>query len=219
MKTVSTSSLARLPILGRIQSAPSELSGSSSTAWPYAPDRRSLPAQRVPPDTKLSKSVRQTVSASPAPIALEPRPGSVVAGVDRVPGPNEQIDLGVGSGRVAQVGESDMLPTGRVGLGSSNASTPCRSRCRSPAAAMGPACGCTRCSAARSWFRPLCSNASDRSPWPAQSGSETPNAKRTWIPAPVFLIEHPTAGVLLVDTGVHPRAAHHHRRCAAGHRA
>ena len=35
-------------------------------------------------------------------------------------------------------------------------------------------------------------------------GVGVPKSKRVWIPAPAFLIEHPGAGPLLVDTGLHP---------------
>ena len=37
-------------------------------------------------------------------------------------------------------------------------------------------------------------------------GAGVPKARRRWIPAPAFLIEHPGAGALLVDTGLHPDA-------------
>ncbi len=36
-------------------------------------------------------------------------------------------------------------------------------------------------------------------------------ARRIWIPAPVFLIEHPSAGPVLIDTGLHPQAAENPR--------
>lgn len=35
-------------------------------------------------------------------------------------------------------------------------------------------------------------------------GLGVPKSRRAWIPAPAFLIEHPGAGPLLVDTGLHP---------------
>ncbi|MGI8922298.1 MAG: N-acyl homoserine lactonase family protein [Solirubrobacteraceae bacterium] len=37
-------------------------------------------------------------------------------------------------------------------------------------------------------------------------GIATRKSERVWIPAPVFLIEHPSAAPLLVDTGLHPDA-------------
>lgn len=43
-------------------------------------------------------------------------------------------------------------------------------------------------------------------------GVGLPKSRRVWIPAPVFLIEHPGAGGILVDTGVHPRAPLEPRR-------
>jgi N-acyl homoserine lactone hydrolase len=35
-------------------------------------------------------------------------------------------------------------------------------------------------------------------------GVGTPRSDWPWVPCPVFLIRHPTAGTLLVDTGLHP---------------
>jgi glyoxylase-like metal-dependent hydrolase (beta-lactamase superfamily II) len=37
-------------------------------------------------------------------------------------------------------------------------------------------------------------------------GVGVPRSEREWIPVPAFLIEHPSAGPLLVDTGLHPAA-------------
>jgi len=37
-------------------------------------------------------------------------------------------------------------------------------------------------------------------------GLGTPKSKRIWIPAPAFLVEHPSAGAVLIDTGLHPQA-------------
>lgn len=37
-------------------------------------------------------------------------------------------------------------------------------------------------------------------------GIGVPDSSWKWIPVPAFLIEHPGAGLLLVDTGLHPRA-------------
>lgn len=34
-------------------------------------------------------------------------------------------------------------------------------------------------------------------------GLTTPRSRWTWVPVPVFLVEHPTAGRLLIDTGFH----------------
>ncbi len=39
-------------------------------------------------------------------------------------------------------------------------------------------------------------------------GVGVPKSRWSWIPAPVFLVEHPEAGAVLVDTGIHPGAAH-----------
>jgi glyoxylase-like metal-dependent hydrolase (beta-lactamase superfamily II) len=35
----------------------------------------------------------------------------------------------------------------------------------------------------------------------------TPRRKRIWIPIPAFLVEHPSAGPVLIDTGMHPSVA------------
>jgi N-acyl homoserine lactone hydrolase len=50
------------------------------------------------------------------------------------------------------------------------------------------------------------------------SGVLTPKRKWTWVPIPCFLVEHPTAGPFLVDTGL-PAAARNDVRRAYGHRA
>jgi N-acyl homoserine lactone hydrolase len=50
------------------------------------------------------------------------------------------------------------------------------------------------------------------------SGILTPRSKWTWVPIPCFLIEHPTVGPFLVDTGLH-RAAGESVRRAYGTRA
>jgi glyoxylase-like metal-dependent hydrolase (beta-lactamase superfamily II) len=39
-----------------------------------------------------------------------------------------------------------------------------------------------------------------------------PRSRRIWIRAPAFLVEHPTAGAILVDTGLHPDAVSDPRR-------
>lgn len=36
----------------------------------------------------------------------------------------------------------------------------------------------------------------------------SPRSQWMWLPVPAFLVEHPTAGALLVDTGLHPSVAH-----------
>jgi len=38
-------------------------------------------------------------------------------------------------------------------------------------------------------------------------GIATPRSRWSWVPVPVFLIEHPTAGALLIDTGFHASVA------------
>jgi N-acyl homoserine lactone hydrolase len=38
-------------------------------------------------------------------------------------------------------------------------------------------------------------------------GIGTPRSRWPWVPCPVFLIRHPTAGPFLVDTGLHPSVA------------
>jgi len=50
------------------------------------------------------------------------------------------------------------------------------------------------------------------------SGVLTPRSKWTWVPIPAFLVEHPTVGPFLVDTGLH-RAAGQSVRRAYGNRA
>jgi N-acyl homoserine lactone hydrolase len=50
------------------------------------------------------------------------------------------------------------------------------------------------------------------------SGILTPRSKWTWVPIPCFLVEHPTVGPFLVDTGLH-RAAGESVRRAYGTRA
>jgi N-acyl homoserine lactone hydrolase len=50
------------------------------------------------------------------------------------------------------------------------------------------------------------------------SGVLAPKRKWTWVPAPCFLVEHPQAGPLLVDTGL-PAVARHDVRGALGRRA
>jgi N-acyl homoserine lactone hydrolase len=50
------------------------------------------------------------------------------------------------------------------------------------------------------------------------SGIVTPKRKWTWVPIPCFLVEHPTVGPFLVDTGLH-RAAGESVRRAYGNRA
>jgi len=40
--------------------------------------------------------------------------------------------------------------------------------------------------------------------WQAYAGVGIPRSRWHWIPVPVFLIRHPTAGPILVDTGLHP---------------
>jgi glyoxylase-like metal-dependent hydrolase (beta-lactamase superfamily II) len=49
-------------------------------------------------------------------------------------------------------------------------------------------------------------------------GLLTPKSKWTWVPVPCFLVEHPTAGPFLIDTGL-PPAASHDVRAALGRRA
>jgi N-acyl homoserine lactone hydrolase len=49
-------------------------------------------------------------------------------------------------------------------------------------------------------------------------GLLTPKSKWTWVPVPCFLVEHPTAGAFLIDTGL-PPAASHDVRAALGRRA
>jgi N-acyl homoserine lactone hydrolase len=49
-------------------------------------------------------------------------------------------------------------------------------------------------------------------------GLLTPKGKWTWVPVPCFLVEHPTAGQFLIDTGL-PPAASHDVRAALGRRA
>jgi glyoxylase-like metal-dependent hydrolase (beta-lactamase superfamily II) len=49
-------------------------------------------------------------------------------------------------------------------------------------------------------------------------GLLTPKSKWTWVPVPCFLVEHPTAGHFLIDTGL-PPAASHDVRAALGRRA
>jgi N-acyl homoserine lactone hydrolase len=49
-------------------------------------------------------------------------------------------------------------------------------------------------------------------------GLLTPKSKWTWVPVPCFLVEHPTAGQFLIDTGL-PPAASHDVRAALGRRA
>ena len=39
------------------------------------------------------------------------------------------------------------------------------------------------------------------------AGIATPRSRWGWVPCPAFLIRHPTAGALLVDTGLHPSVA------------
>lgn len=39
-------------------------------------------------------------------------------------------------------------------------------------------------------------------------GLHVPRSRWRWVPIPAFLIEHPTAGRILVDTGLHPSVAH-----------
>jgi glyoxylase-like metal-dependent hydrolase (beta-lactamase superfamily II) len=39
------------------------------------------------------------------------------------------------------------------------------------------------------------------------AGIATPRSRWEWVPCPAFLIRHPTAGPLLVDTGLHPSVA------------
>ena len=50
------------------------------------------------------------------------------------------------------------------------------------------------------------------------SGILTPRSRWTWVPIPCFLVEHPTVGPFLVDTGLH-RAAGESVRRAYGTRA
>jgi N-acyl homoserine lactone hydrolase len=50
------------------------------------------------------------------------------------------------------------------------------------------------------------------------SGLLTPKRRWTWVPIPCFLVEHPEAGPLLIDTGLPPAAAHN-VRTALGRRA
>src|SRR4051812_35081405 len=38
-------------------------------------------------------------------------------------------------------------------------------------------------------------------------GIHVPRSKWTWLPIPAFAVEHPTAGLLLVDTGLHADVA------------
>ena len=49
-------------------------------------------------------------------------------------------------------------------------------------------------------------------------GLLTPKSKWTWVPVPCFLVEHPTAGHFLIDTGL-PPAVSHDVRAALGRRA
>jgi N-acyl homoserine lactone hydrolase len=49
-------------------------------------------------------------------------------------------------------------------------------------------------------------------------GLLTPKSKWTWVPVPCFLVEHPTVGAFLIDTGL-PPAASHDVRAALGRRA
>jgi N-acyl homoserine lactone hydrolase len=49
-------------------------------------------------------------------------------------------------------------------------------------------------------------------------GLLTPKSKWTYVPVPCFLVEHPTAGPFLIDTGL-PPAASHDVRAALGRRA
>jgi N-acyl homoserine lactone hydrolase len=50
------------------------------------------------------------------------------------------------------------------------------------------------------------------------SGLLTPRRRWTWVPIPCFLVEHPEAGPILIDTGLPPAAAHN-VRTALGRRA
>ncbi len=78
----------------------------------------------VPPHWKLSRARLGHLGVA-ASIAFELRLGSVVAGVDGVPEPDDQIDLDVGSGRVAHLcktgdvadreGRAGLLEAGQVG--------------------------------------------------------------------------------------------------------
>lgn len=43
-------------------------------------------------------------------------------------------------------------------------------------------------------------------------GLGTPKSDWLWIPAPAFLVEHPGAGAVLIDTGLHPQAQADPRR-------
>ena len=49
-------------------------------------------------------------------------------------------------------------------------------------------------------------------------GLLTPKSKWTWVPVPCFLVEHPTAGHFLIDTGL-PPAVSHDDRAGLGRRA
>jgi len=49
-------------------------------------------------------------------------------------------------------------------------------------------------------------------------GLLTPKSKWTWVPVPSFLVEHPTAGPFLIDTGL-PPAVSHDVRAGLGRRA
>jgi N-acyl homoserine lactone hydrolase len=49
-------------------------------------------------------------------------------------------------------------------------------------------------------------------------GLLTPKSKWTWVPVPCFLVEHPTAGHFLIDTGL-PPAVSHNVRAGLGRRA
>jgi N-acyl homoserine lactone hydrolase len=35
----------------------------------------------------------------------------------------------------------------------------------------------------------------------------TPRSRRRWVPCPVYLVRHPSAGLVLIDTGLHPSIA------------
>jgi N-acyl homoserine lactone hydrolase len=49
-------------------------------------------------------------------------------------------------------------------------------------------------------------------------GLLTPKSRWTWVPVPCFLVEHPTAGAFLIDTGL-PPAVSHDVRAGLGRRA
>jgi N-acyl homoserine lactone hydrolase len=53
---------------------------------------------------------------------------------------------------------------------------------------------------------------------PRGLGVFTPRSRFTWVPIPCFLVEHPEAGALLVDTGMAPAVEHEGAR-ALGRRA